>query len=198
MFSYAGQDNDLFKSLTIAENVEYGIVHELESNAEYYFSDSDRSLALENSVRDSKLDELVGRLPDGLQSNLGSNGRLFSGGERQRICLARAFYRQELLPSTILILDEGTSKLDAFTEDHVMNAIFKRSRRAMNSPTVILTAHRLKSIQNSDVIVVMKDGQIHQVGKHKELLQSASGWYARAWNIQQQQSGNKLSWGFNS
>ena len=99
-----------------------------------------------------------------------------------RICLARALYRQELT-SGILILDEGTSKLDAFTEELILAAVFRR--RNDSKATALMVSHRLKNFQQCDMIMILKDGNICQQGLHEELMKDSNGWYAKAWNLQQ-------------
>lgn len=179
LFSYVGQDNDLFRGLNIAENVAYGALST--SNLLFEFNSTASKIALENAARDAELNPVIEKLSDGWKSKVGPRGRLLSGGERQRICIARALFREELTNS-ILLLDEATSQLDSLTESNVMNAIYKRVKE--NKSTVILVAHRLKCLQRCHHIVVMKDGCITEEGTHEKLLQ-LNGWYAEAWRLQQ-------------
>ena len=106
------------------------------------------------------LEKFYNNLKDGLDTNLGEKGVLVSGGERQRIALARLFFDE----SKIIILDEATSQMDNITEKEVMKNITKLADK-----TIIIIAHRLDSIKDSDVINVMLDGKIIASGKYDEL-----------------------------
>merc|ERR1711871_523465 len=116
-FSLIGQDTDLFRGLNLEENVRYG--SQIDKSTE-------RSVrALENAAEDAQLGPVLERLQGGWAASVGPRGRLLSGGERQRVCLARALYREEM-GSSILLMDEATSNLDAQTESLVTKAIMKR------------------------------------------------------------------------
>ena len=107
---------------------------------------------------------------------IGENGHRLSGGQRQRLSLARAILRQP----EILILDEATSALDSHLEARVHQAIqaFGRGR------TVLAVAHRLSSIRDAELILVIDSGRVVERGNHHDLL-SAGGAYAALWNRQQ-------------
>lgn len=110
----------------------------------------------------ANLTELVDSLPDGLDSRIGEDGALFSGGQRQRIAIARALMRNP----RILVLDEATSALDVVSEKKVQEAI----DHAVQNRTTFIVAHRLSTIRKANRIVVMKDGQIAEVGSYDELM----------------------------
>lgn len=224
-FSMVGQENDLFRGLNLVENVKYGsdnILNRCTGNPQVIAEK--KKVALENAAVDSQLQPVVDKLKDGWNSSVGPRGRLLSGGERQRVCLARALYRQEIslaaniLPGSennsngnsdkssssgcILLMDEVTSSLDAKTESIVIDAIMSRVKKGA---TAVLIAHRLSSVQQCDLILVMRDGEIIERGNHSELirngqnssrnvsipkntsisnLESKIGWYSEAWNLQ--------------
>ncbi|MDV4183755.1 peptidase domain-containing ABC transporter (plasmid) [Rhizobium leguminosarum] len=114
--------------------------------------------------------------PSGLQTRLGENGVRLSGGEKQRLALARALYRDP----EILILDEATSSLDSVAEGFVLRVV-EDLRQA--GRTVIVIAHRLSTICKANKIVVLDKGKIIEEGNHTELL-SANGSYAALWRVQ--------------
>ena len=113
-----------------------------------------------NVLKLVSLEKFYENLKDGLDTNLGEKGVLVSGGERQRIALARLFFDE----SKIIILDEATSQMDNITEKEVMKNITK-----LKNKTIIIIAHRLDSIKDSDVINVMRDGKILASGTYDEL-----------------------------
>jgi subfamily B ATP-binding cassette protein MsbA len=114
-------------------------------------------------------------LPDGLETVIGERGVKVSGGQRQRLALARAF----LKGSRIVILDEATSAVDSESENLIHEAMERLSERQ----TVFLIAHRLRSATNADLIVVVDGGKVVETGSHSELL-SRGGMYARLFNEQ--------------
>ena len=120
----------------------------------------DASLGL--AVERAALQELVASLPDGLDTIVGERGAQLSGGQRQRVAIARAFLKD----APVLILDEATSHLDAVNEQAV--------RRALDllqaDRTTIVIAHRLSTVRDADLIVVLDDGKLVEVGRHAELL----------------------------
>ncbi|WP_192178721.1 peptidase domain-containing ABC transporter [Mesorhizobium amorphae] len=122
------------------------------------------------------LRELIDRWPGGLQTHLGENGVRLSGGEKQRLALARALYRDP----EILILDEATSSLDSVAEAFVLRVIEDLRR---DGKTIVVIAHRLSTIRGADTIVVLDKGRIVAEGRHGDLL-TADGAYARLWRAQ--------------
>ena len=121
------------------------------------------------ACRDAQLLELIEALPGGLNTELAEGGRNLSGGQRQRLELARAL----LQDPAILILDEATSALDAETERRVEEALRRRAC------TQIVVAHRLSTIRDADLILVLDAGRVVQRGRHGELIAQAEGVYAR-------------------
>jgi subfamily B ATP-binding cassette protein MsbA len=106
--------------------------------------------------------EFVKELPGGIDSNIGDAGNSLSGGQKQRLSIARAVLKN----APIMILDEATSALDTESERLVQEAL----ENMMKNRTSIVIAHRLSTIQNADQIIVMKQGEIVEQGKHQELL----------------------------
>jgi ATP-binding cassette subfamily B protein len=124
---------------------------------------------LQNAVTISNLGGLIENLPNGYTTNLGYNGVSLSGGEKQRILIARAVYKS---PS-YLFLDEATSSLDANNEKEILGRLseFYKGR------TVIIIAHRLSTVKNADQIVVMNKGGIAECGTHEELVACKGHYY---------------------
>jgi len=118
-------------------------------------------------TKDLGILDFVGKLPNGLQTYLGENGALLSGGQKQRIAIARALYKNP----EILILDEATSSLDSEAEQVIQKTLndFKSQGK-----TMIIIAHRLSTVINSDEILVMKEGKIIEQGNHQELINKDS------------------------
>jgi ABC-type multidrug transport system fused ATPase/permease subunit len=120
--------------------------------------------------------EYISKLPSGLDSSIGEKGGVLSGGQRQRLALARALYRDPLL----LILDEATSALDSHAEAAVQEAL----RGIKGSCAVLMIAHKIKSTEIADRIVVLEDGRIAEEGSWSELMQSPAGSFRRLLELQ--------------
>ena len=143
------QDIILFSD-TIKENI-------LAGNPEADFNDVLRVAKLAHAH------EFIEKLPDGYDTVLDERGLNLSGGQRQRIAFARALLKD----APVLILDEATSALDSVSEHAVQRAL----QNVMKERTTIVVAHRLTTIQNADIIVVMDQGTITEKGTHQELLE---------------------------
>jgi len=127
------------------------------------------------AMRFAQLDKLVKSLPKKERTIVGERGVKLSGGEKQRVSIARAI----LANRKVLVLDEATSALDSETEYEIQRDLEK----LMKNRTSIIIAHRLSTIMKADIIVVMKNGKIVQTGTHKQLIKK-KGEYKKLWNLQ--------------
>lgn len=159
------QDTVLFND-TIEYNIAYG---QPDATAE----------AIANAARMAHLDGLLTRLPDGMDTLVGERGLKLSGGEKQRIAIARAILKNP----AILIFDEATSSLDSHAEQAITGALAELAA----DHTTLIIAHRLSTVVDADEIVVMDDGYIVERGRHADLL-AADGHYAAMWRLQQRES----------
>jgi ABC-type multidrug transport system fused ATPase/permease subunit len=127
------------------------------------------------AAKNANAHEFISKLPDGYYTVLSERGSNLSGGQRQRIAIARAFIRD----TPILILDEPSTGLDAESTDLVLQAL----RKLMKGKTTIIISHELNLIRDADQIIVIKEGQIEQIGTHDELIR-AGGLYANLYIMQ--------------
>lgn len=127
------------------------------------------------AARRAQLSEFIANVPQGLLTRVGERGLKLSGGEKQRVGVARAV----LLDPAILVLDEATSSLDSGTEEEVQSALAEASK----GRTTIAVAHRLSTIARADKIIVLDKGRVVEQGTHEALLR-AEGLYARLWRMQ--------------
>ena len=163
------QDTVLFND-TIYYNIAYG-----DSNA----SQED----VVNAAKAAEIHQFVSNLPEGYNTIVGERGLKLSGGEKQRVGIARTLLKNP----PILLLDEATSSLDTETE----NCIQKSLNQLLEGRTVLTIAHRLSTVVNSDFIVVLENGEIIEQGTHKELL-ALKGRYKRMWNRQANEEQTKV------
>jgi ATP-binding cassette subfamily B protein len=132
----------------------------------------------------ARLDEVIERLPGGWAANVGEGGALLSGGERQRVSIARALLKD----APVVLLDEVTSALDPVNEAAVHEGI----DRLMAGRTVVLVAHRMRTVQRADRVLFLDGGRVVEEGTHDELL-GRGGRYAEFWNISMAPAGERTS-----
>lgn len=165
LYSIVFQDVTLFNN-TILENIRIG-----------------RKDATDEEVlaaaRLANVDEFARKLPDGWQTEIGENGCELSGGERQRISIARAFLKD----APIILLDEATASLDAENETLIQSAL----SRLIRNKTVLVIAHRMRTVAGADKIVVLADGIVAEQG-HPDKLYRQNGIYTRMVNLQTESS----------
>ncbi len=123
-----------------------------------------------NAAKNARIHEFILTLPNGYNTLVGENGAKLSGGEIQRIALARAYLRK----APLLFVDEPTANLDPIVEDEIVKDLYK----LFSGKTVFIIAHRLNSIVNADKIIVMKDGRIEESGNHNDLILK-NGYYKK-------------------
>jgi ATP-binding cassette subfamily B protein len=143
---------------------------------------------IEEALTAAALDSFIAGLPEGLETQIGTKGVKLSGGEKQRLSLARAILRDP----EILILDEATSALDSATELRIQAALESLFR----GRTVLIIAHRLSTVTKADQVLVLEEGQIVESGTPGELIESG-GKFARYWQLQSPLS-KDTSWPANS
>jgi len=157
------QDTVLFND-TIAYNIRYGRIDASEEEVDW-------------AADLAQIGDFIRRLPDGFKAMVGERGLKLSGGEKQRVAIARTI----LKAPPILILDEATSALDTATEQEIQAALDFVSK----GRTTLVIAHRLSTVVSADEIIVLKDGQIAERGRHAELL-AQKGLYASMWDRQRE------------
>jgi ATP-binding cassette subfamily B protein len=157
------QDTVLFND-TIQYNIRYG-----------------RWDATEDEIREAarlaQIDDFIRSMPQGYDTEVGERGLKLSGGEKQRVAIARTI----LKAPPILVLDEATSALDSYTEREIQDALDRVSK----GRTTLVIAHRLSTVVGADEIVVLDEGQLVERGTHAELLEQG-GLYAGMWNRQRE------------
>jgi ATP-binding cassette subfamily B protein len=157
------QDTVLFND-TIAYNIGYGR-HEADTSE------------IEKAAGLAQIDPFIRQLPEGYEAQVGERGLKLSGGEKQRVAIARTI----LKGPPILVLDEATSALDSYTEKEIQDAL----ERVSKGRSTLVIAHRLSTVVNADRIIVLDKGVIAESGTHDELL-ARGGLYAGMWNRQRE------------
>lgn len=156
--SFVFQNTKLFKT-SILENIRYG-------------NPAATMTEIENAIDLAQCRDIVKKLPSGINTRLGTEGVYLSGGEQQRIALARAILKN----APIVVLDEATAFADPENEYLIQKAL----KKLTEGKTVLMIAHRLASIKNVDCILVINKGKIEEKGKHKELIDKG-GLYSNMW-----------------
>lgn len=160
-FGMVLQDTWLFRG-TVRENIAYGVPGATDEE-------------IREAAKKAHAHSFIKRLPNGYDTVLTENGDNISEGQKQLLCIARVMLKRP----PMLILDEATSNIDTRTEVRIQKAF----AALMEGRTSFIVAHRLSTIRNADVILVMRDGQIIEKGKHEELL-AQNGFYAQLYNSQ--------------
>ena len=160
------QDTVLFNE-SIGYNIKYGNVEAEESE-------------MVNAAKIAEIHEKISLLPEGYETKVGERGLKLSGGEKQRVAMARSLLRSP----NIIVLDEATSSLDTATERAIQEALTK----VCKGKTCVMVAHRLSTVVEADQIIVMEQGEIVERGTHTELL-DMKGKYAEMWRIQKLTNG---------
>ena len=160
-FGMVLQDTWLFRG-TVRENIAYGVPDATDEE-------------IREAAKKAHAHSFIKRLPNGYNTVLTENGDNISEGQKQLLCIARVMLKRP----PMLILDEATSNIDTRTEVRIQKAF----AALMEGRTSFIVAHRLSTIRNADVILVMRDGQIIEKGKHEELL-AQNGFYAQLYNSQ--------------
>lgn len=160
--SYVPQNNFLFST-------------SIQNNIAFSEQDADNNQIIE-AAKKSDLHNDILQMPRSYNTLVGENGISLSGGQRQRMSIARALLKQ----SQILILDDALSAVDAKTETEILKSLRKERR----GKTTMIATHRLTSVVNADLILVLKDGEIVERGTHEQLLAN-DGWYAEMWRRQE-------------
>lgn len=155
--AYVGQDTIIFNA-SLKENIAYGFMQDATHEDVVKAAESAHAM------------EFINELPEGLDTIIGESGIQLSGGQRQRIAIARALLKN----APILILDEATSALDTESERHIQQAL----EELIKNRTTLIIAHRLSTVENADVIVVMDKGEIVEQGTHQELINISGGHYS--------------------
>ena len=164
------QDVYLFQD-TIGNNIRYGRENATQEE-------------IEAAAKLAHCHDFIMALPDGYDTMVGEGGSTLSGGEKQRISIARAILKD----APVLLLDEATSSLDPENEVEVQQAI----EELVKDRTVVMIAHKLKTIAGADQIIVLDQGEVKEVGTHKELMDN-HGLYRHLWDIQQTTAGWQIN-----
>ncbi len=156
LVSVVPQKIDLFSG-SVLENIAVGV----------YLPNKERVITI---CREIGILDFIENLPDGFDTYLGEHGASLSGGQRQRVAIARALYKNP----EILILDEATSSLDSTSESYIQKTIMSLKEKGK---TIIVIAHRLSTVINSDMIIVLEKGQVIEKGNHSDLYNRQGKYY---------------------
>lgn len=161
--------------------------HTIEHNIRY--AKLDASVAeIEQAARHANIHDFIMSLPDAYQTVVGERGLKLSGGEKQRIAIARVILKNP----KILVFDEATSSLDSHTEKQILSAL----KSVAEQHTALVIAHRLSTIVDADNIIVLENGRVCEQGTHQQLL-DAAGLYAHLWQLQQEEEKKNKAGGTN-
>jgi ATP-binding cassette subfamily B protein len=130
-------------------------------------------------ARLADIDHFIDALPEGYDTVVGERGLKLSGGEKQRVAIARVLLKDP----AILVFDEATSSLDSQSEKNILGALARISR----NKTTLVIAHRLSTVIDADRIIVLEEGRVKEQGDHETLIE-ADGLYAHLWRLQQKKA----------
>ena len=175
--------NSLMKNISMVFQNVYLFANSIENNIKFGCPDATHEQVIE-AAKKACCHEFISALPDGYDTLIGEGGGTLSGGEKQRISIARAILKN----APIIILDEATSSVDPENEEELQRAIAELT----HDKTIIMIAHRLKTVRGADQILVLDDSHIVQSGTHAELIQQ-KGLYADFVSARQEAIGWKLA-----
>ncbi|KAH3899015.1 probable Iron-sulfur clusters transporter ATM1, mitochondrial [Saccharomycodes ludwigii] len=159
------QDTPLFND-TIWENVKFGRVTATDDE-------------IKHAINKAQMSDLISKLPKGTETIVGERGMMISGGEKQRLAIARVLLKD----TPIMFFDEATSALDTQTEQNLLKTVKKNF--AGNDRTSVYVAHRLRTIADAEKIIVLENGKVREEGTHLSLLGKKDSLYKELWNIQE-------------
>jgi ATP-binding cassette subfamily B protein len=151
-------------SRSIRENITYGVGRNVSQEE------------VERAAKAAAVHDVILTFPDGYNTLVGEKGVTLSGGQKQRVTIARTLLKNP----RILILDDSTSSVDTETEAEIRSAL----NELMESRTTFIIAHRIQSVMNADLILVLDKGEVIQSGTHNQLVREAGGMYRRIYDIQ--------------
>ena len=151
-------------SRSIRDNITYGVGRDVPVDE------------IEQAAKAAAVHDVILSFPDGYETLVGEKGVTLSGGQKQRVTIARTLLKNP----RILILDDSTSSVDTETEAEIRAAL----NRLMENRTTFIIAHRIQSVMNADLILVLDKGEVVQMGTHKELVTQKDGMYRQIYDIQ--------------
>jgi ATP-binding cassette subfamily B protein len=158
------QQEPFLFSRSIRENILYGVGRNVSEEE------------IERAARAAAIHTVISSFPDGYNTLVGEKGVTLSGGQKQRITIARTLLKNP----RILILDDSTSSVDTDTEAEIRSALYD----LMENRTTFIIAHRIQSVMNADLILVLDKGRVIQIGRHEELVKDIQGVYRQIFDIQ--------------
>jgi ATP-binding cassette subfamily B protein len=165
----------LYENIAIVSQETYFFIGSILDNIKYAKPDATHEEVI-SAAKLSGAHDFIIKLPDGYNTKIGFGYKDLSGGEKQRLSIARAILRNP----KILILDEATAAMDTETEQKIQNAITKLTK----DKTTIMIAHRLSTLRDADELIVIENGKVAERGTHRELLDIEGGVYNKLYTLQ--------------